>query len=294
MIGLARHSAGAGLQIDPDTQPVNYSLSWPTVLGAGATPPSLDNLFSWGAVTVNYWIYIPSNVGATETQSFRIGGINFGYNGVVDQLYINECVFTGVGVDQWVSVLYQNSQAGNPTVVRVNDVLPANRTFAGYDQDDPLDSPTAVQPATANQSIGNFTSAHRNHFETPETVGTYSNSWINPILGLVRYSTTALDLSTRDHGTARWIAWNTYNLPGRDILNLYSTPYLGYPTKTVGTAGGFVTHTYNWPSGFSIGAREVDEFREGTTQPLALGMKIAIRWTPTNDAEFSFVFPQTA
>ena len=292
MIGVARHSAGAGLQIDPDTQPVNYSLSWPTVLGTGAFPPTLDNLLSWGAVTVNYWIYIPSSVGATETQSFRIGGINFGYNGVVDQLYINECVFTGVGSDQWVSVLYQNSQAGNPTVVRVNDVLPANRTYPGYGQTGTTSDPP-VQPATANQSIGNFTSAHRNHFETPETVGNYTNSWINPILGLVRYSTTALDLSTRDRGTARWTAWNTDNLPGRDILNLWSTPYLGYPTKTLGTSGGYTTHTYNWPSGFAIGARQVDPTLS-TTQPLALGMRIAIRWTPTNDAEFSFVFPQTA
>lgn len=305
MIGVARHQTGAGVQLDPDTQPINYSLSWPSLTGTtlntgtGATPPLLDTLLSWSAETVNYWIYLPTGLASLETQSFRIGGINFGYNGIVDQLYINECVFTSIADNQWISVLYQNSQSGQNTVVRVNDQLPNNRTFPGYPQDDPLDSPTAYQPATANQSIGVFSSAARNHWETPATPGIYTNSWVNPILGLVRYSTQALDLSTRARGTARWTAYNDDSLPGRDLNNLWSTPYTGFPTKTLGTetittlsgSQTYTTHTYNWPSGFTIASRIVDT---NLTVSLPSGMKIAIRWTPTNDAEYSYVFPPTA
>lgn len=299
MIGVAKHQTAAGSQLSGNTQPVAYSLSWPTTIGISPNPPAIENLLSWNAQIVNYWIYIQSSVGQSETQSFRIGGINFGYNGPNDQLYINECVFTGITPDSWYSILYQNSQAGADTIVFVNDTLPADRNFEGYIQDDPLDSPTAYQPATTNQNIGDFTRAARNKWEINQTPGIYTDLWSNPIIGLVRYSTQAQDLTHRNQYSARWTAYNDQGLPGRDANKIWQVPYLGYPTRTEGTSNGFVTHAYAWPNGFQIGAKIVDPEADGT--PLAdfpmretLGMGLAVRWTPTNDALYAFPYPPLA
>lgn len=301
MIGVARHSAVVA-QLDADTQPVSYTLRWPTELDTGgsgttATPPAVTTFLSWSAATVNYWIYIPDDIQTSLTESFRIGGINFGYNASANQLYINEARFNNVS-NGFHSILYQNKQGAGDTIIRVDDQLPTARDAAAYEQDDPLDSPTAYQPASTNQAIGSFGLAHRNTYQIPDTPFAYTRTWRQPQLALIRYSTQYLDLSGRSRGSARWTAWNDADLPGRDINGLWTEVWSGIPTKTVSQVGVQISHTYNWPTGFSTGALNVSQLDGVTEDPTqgqsARRMTIAVRWSPTNLAVNSYADVATA
>lgn len=313
MIGVHKHQQSE--QLFADTQPVRYSLRWPSRLGTdNHNPPSLTNLLTWAANTVNYWIYINDTVPTVQPadiRSFRIGGINIGYNAGSNSLFINECRWENVS-SGWYSILYQNSQAGADTIIRVNDELPVERlTFLDtskawiYPQDNPTDSPTAYQPSALNQSIGNLTEAARNRWEIPVTPGTYRYHWYQPIIGYIRYSTAFLDLSHRNKYSARWTAHNQHGEIGRDVDGIWTRAYQGTPTRTVGssTVTGpegtrtVATHAYSFPTGPTFASRVVDVAADSDTSLPVYeyqGLQISQTWTPTDSRNFNFNFPRTA
>lgn len=301
MLGVAHHQASASGALSASTDPVAYSLLWPSNQGTGSTPPTPATLLNWSANTVNIWLYV-EDTNYFRTVSFKIGGLNIGYSAQGNTLYVNECTFTGIS-NQWVSILYRNA-AGGETHVRVNDQLPVNRTFAGYAQDS---GNTVFEPSTANQAIGALTQSARNVYETPATPGNYQSDW-RPTVGLIRYSTEYLDVSTRDPGTARWTAYNDLGQPGRDTNNIWRLVYSGQPTRTQSTVSVYltpsdteqtqlVTHSYHWPSGFNISSQIVDDIADSANYPMreTLGLKINTGFSPTrNLANSVFEYPALA